>query len=564
MIDMASVYAERYRKNPDVLRAAVIGQSPDSRLDPYTALNALKLVNETNRMMMAGQAQQPTSAPSLVAQNMAPQAGLGAMVPGAMGQGASAPQGMPPQGMPPQGQGAPAPQGMAPQGQAPVMQRSGGLAGMPTPEYEYAKGGIVAFQSGGLNAIAATDDPYSRINDAVAVTDDPYSRISKKDFDNINKADDTDDTDDTDETDSTEIGFAAAQRLANKRIASLGNVQRKPFDRAAFIKNYMDEIKKEGGANIYDEELARGPQDEADRARARRVGEAGALFTAAGKILKGSSLAEGASEALPAFGGAMNEVEKLDQAAKQANARMQFALKDAKRKERMGDLRGAAAAAELARKYEQDENVFEFNKARYGAEIAVKNVQANRPLRGAGAGAGGEGKLPQVDRDAAALTKQIIALEEKDPNDPRIASLKKQRQGLLEIIGVTKDFGPGKLGAQNTQIFVSAAKDASAEARKLLYTDPVMRSNDPAAISKRYNELYARAIQGKFPGTPLSELLAQMPAEDLGSVAAPTAGKPAAQKALPMPATKEELKTNQLYNTRQGLAIWNGTKFVAQ
>ena len=63
-IDMASVYAERYRRNPDVLRAAVIGQSPDSRLDPYTALNALKLVNESNRMMMAGQAQQPTSSPS--------------------------------------------------------------------------------------------------------------------------------------------------------------------------------------------------------------------------------------------------------------------------------------------------------------------------------------------------------------------------------------------------------------------------------------------------------------------------------------------------------------------
>ena len=565
MIDMASVYAARYKNNPDVLRAAVIGQSPDSRLDPYTALNALKLVNETNRMMMAGQAQQPTSAPSLVAQNMAPQAGLGAMVPGAMGQGAPAPQsmppqGMPPQGMPPQGQGAPALQGMPPQGQAPVMQRSGGLAGMPTPEYEYAKGGIVAFKDEGFvrdpDAVAVTADPMA--NYAPAVMDDPYSRISKKDFD------DTDDTDETDETDSTEIGFAAAQRLANKRIASLGNVQRKPFDRAGFIKNYMDEIKKEGGANIYDEELARGPQDEADRARARRVGEANALFTAAGKILKGSNLAEGASEALPAFGGAMNEVEKLDQAAKQANARMQFALKDAKRKERMGDLRGAAAAAELARKYEQDENVFEFNKARYSAEVAVKNVQANRPLRGAGAG--GEGKLPQVDRDAAAIAKQIVDIESTNPNDPKLPALKQKLTALERIIATTKtsESGPGKLGAQNTQIFVGAAKDASAEARKLLYTDPVMRSNDPAAISKRYNELYARAIQSKFPGTPLSELLAQMPAEDLGSLAPPAAGKPAAQNALPMPASKAELKTNQLYNTNQGLAVWNGTKFVAQ
>jgi len=44
MIDMASVYAERFKSNPNALRAAVMGQSPDPKLDPYTALNALKLV----------------------------------------------------------------------------------------------------------------------------------------------------------------------------------------------------------------------------------------------------------------------------------------------------------------------------------------------------------------------------------------------------------------------------------------------------------------------------------------------------------------------------------------
>ena len=79
-IDMASVYAARYRKQPDMLRAAVMGQSPDPKLDSYTALNALRLVKEADMMEMAGQAQQPTSAPSLVAQNMAPnpmQQGLG-------------------------------------------------------------------------------------------------------------------------------------------------------------------------------------------------------------------------------------------------------------------------------------------------------------------------------------------------------------------------------------------------------------------------------------------------------------------------------------------------------
>jgi len=155
MIDMASVYAERYKTQPQMLQAAVMGQSPDPKLDPYTALNALKLVKESQRMAMAGQAQQPTSSPSIVAETMAPNPmmqGLGAMVPGAMGQ---APQGMPPQGMPPQ---------------APPMQAaSGGLASMPTPDEEYAAGGIVAFngQTG-----SAVRDP-----DAPAVRDNPFSRF---------------------------------------------------------------------------------------------------------------------------------------------------------------------------------------------------------------------------------------------------------------------------------------------------------------------------------------------------------------------------------------------------
>ena len=140
-IDMASVYAAKYRKNPDVLRAAVMGQSPDRSLDSYTALNALKLVKEADMMAMSGQAQQPTSSPSLVAQALAPAPsaqGLGAMVPNTMGQ---APQGMPPQGM--------LPQQRAPMPQQPMQAASGGLASMYTPEEDFAEGGIVAFQVGG-------------------------------------------------------------------------------------------------------------------------------------------------------------------------------------------------------------------------------------------------------------------------------------------------------------------------------------------------------------------------------------------------------------------------------
>jgi len=164
-IDMASVYAAKYRKNPNALRAAVMGQSPDASLDSYTALNALRLIKEADMMAMAGQAQQPTSAPSIVAQNLAPppmMQGLGAMVPGAMGQ---APQGMPPQ------QQAPMPQ--------PTMQAaSGGLAGMYTPEEDFAEGGIIAFKDRGLvPAYAGSSDG------AVAYPSSSGDAVSANSFD---------------------------------------------------------------------------------------------------------------------------------------------------------------------------------------------------------------------------------------------------------------------------------------------------------------------------------------------------------------------------------------------
>jgi len=556
MIDQASVFAERFKGNPQVLQATVLGQGNIPGLDPYTALNALKLIKESQRMEMAGQAQQPTSSPSIVAEALTPAPspqGLGAMVPNTMGG-----QGMPPQGMPPQGM---PPQQRALMPQQPMQAASGGLAGMYTPEEDYAEGGIVAF------AEPTEENNYSLVKTKYSSSNkfSPFAKSS----DDVDIDVDADDRDLYDDTDGTETGFLAAQKLANRRIANLGKVERKKFDRAGFIKDYMNQIKKEGGANLYDEELARGPQDEADRLRARQVGEANAYFTAAGKVLKGRSLAEGASEALPAFGSAMSEVEKLDQAAKQANSKMQFALKDAKRKERLGDYRGAAAAAELARKYEQDENKFEFDRARYGAEVAVRNVQANRPLRAAGTGDAST-KLPQVDRDAAAIAKQIIDLESSNPEDPKLPVLKQKLTALEKIIAANKDIGPNRLGAQTSQIFVSAADKATTSARKRGNQDAAYiaayRNRDSAAASNRMKEIYAEEIQKFFPNTPLSELLAAAPPGDLTPAGggAPAATKPAAQKALPMPASKDDLKVNQLYNTSQGLAIWNGKSFVAQ
>jgi hypothetical protein len=506
MIDQASVFAERFKGNPQVLQATVLGQGNIPGLDPYTALNALKLIKESQRMEMAGRAQQPTSSPSIVAEALAPAPspqGLGAMVPNTMGQ-------MPPGT--PQGLAA-----MAPQQRAPVMQRSGGLAGMYTPEEDFAEGGIVAFQSGGLNSGEGME--------ATAVADDPLSRLIA-------------------EAEGTGAPSSTALNRAEEALNKYMNFVPKEMsekEQEAFLDRYMARVKKAGGEDIYAPEIARGAQDEADRAKARRVGEAGAYFTAAGKILKGRNLAEGASEALPAFGSAMNEVEKLDQAAKTANARAQFLLKDAQRKERMGDARGAQAALAEARKFQQDANRAEGDKLRFSADIAARTVQYSRPAKAAGSGDAST-KLPQVDRDAAAIAKQIVDLESSNPEDPKLPALKKKLEALEKIIATTKttESGPGKLGAQETQIFVGAAKEATSSARKRGNQDAAylaaLRNRDAAAANNRMKEIYAEEIQKFFPSTPLSDLLAAAPPGDLTptSGGAPAASKPAASAARVM------------------------------
>jgi len=547
MIDMASVFADRYKKTPKVLSDAVMGQSIDPSLDPYTALNALKLVNESNRMAMAGQAQQPTSSPSIVAQNVAPpmQRGLGAMVPGAMGQ---APQGMPPQGMPPQGM---PPQGMPPQGmpQQTMQAASGGLAGMYSPEEDYAEGGIIAFQDRGL-VPAVSDDPTLRMGGEGGEEQDNYLAM----------------LDELEGGEGSPAGLAAANKLTlatARRIASRDFRDLTPEEYKTRYATELGKITTAAGPSPYAGMRADLVEQGKERAGNLEFAKGEALLQAASDVLEGNNAIRGLAKGGARFAKVYGEAQRADKLAKRSMTQMEFHIADAERKERMGNSRAATAAVERASKDRKDMNKAELDRDIALGRLATAMGQVNKPPRAASSGDAST-KLPQVDRDAAAITKQIIALEEKDPNDPRIASLKKQRQGLLEIIGVTKDFGPNKLGAQNTQIFVGAAKDASAEAKKLLYTDPVMRSNDPVAKDKRYKELYAEAIQRKFPGTPLSELLSVAPAEDLGSIAPPAASKPAAQKALPMPAAKADLKTNQLYNTNRGLAIWNGTAFVPQ
>lgn len=352
MIDMASVYAKRFEKNPQMLQAAVMGQSPDPKLDPYTALNALRLIKESNMMAMSKQAQQPTSSPSLVAENMAPQMGLGAMVPGAMGQ---APQGMPPQ--------------------APPMQAaSGGLASMPTPEYDYAEGGIVAFQSGGLNTPAVSANPWNspQGEEGDGEQDDYLAMLDELEGGEGNAA-----------------GLGAANKLAlatARRIASRDLRDLSPEEQKAMYAQEYKRITDAAGPSPFAGLRADLAEQNKERAGNLELAKGEALLEAAAAVLEGNNairgLAKGGAKLAQSYGAA----QRADKAAKRSMAQMEFHIADAERKERAGNSRAASAAVESARKDRKDMNKAELDRDIALSRLSTEMGKVNRPARAAGAG----------------------------------------------------------------------------------------------------------------------------------------------------------------------------------
>ena len=132
-IDKASILADRYKNNRGQLAAALMGQPvQDQSIDAYSALRAMQLLKESDRMAMAQQARGPSGEqPSLAEAAVAPDQSAG--LAGMLGQPVMAQA----------QQAAPAMPGSE------MQAASGGLASMPMADDDYAEGGIVAFASGG-------------------------------------------------------------------------------------------------------------------------------------------------------------------------------------------------------------------------------------------------------------------------------------------------------------------------------------------------------------------------------------------------------------------------------
>jgi hypothetical protein len=322
------------------------------------------------------------------------------MVPGAMGQ---APQGMPPQ------QRAPMPQ--------PVMQAaSGGLAGMYTPEEDYAAGGIVAFDRGGLTVPPGT----------------PFDENETGDY-----------PDDSVDGGGTDEQRALASRNVQESRATLMGMQDEGLSQEDFNRirqDALDFAKRNAGPDIYEPANRRLKEREEARGKNVSQGQGLALLAAAGAILEGNTLARGASKAFPVFAQQMGEVQRADINEQRSIESMQFSLADAQRKERMGDIRGAQAAAETARKERADANRFKLNKAQALAKLDADVYRAaNRPNKGAGA-------------NAPKLAEQLGAAEIEYGKNPTKEN-KTIVEALRKAVSQTKtSFSTGEIGGLRAEM----------------------------------------------------------------------------------------------------------------
>jgi hypothetical protein len=316
---------------------------------------------------------------------------------------------------------------------------SGGLAGMYTPEEDFAEGGIVAFQSGGLNAPAVTANPMADLTPAV--TADPMARSTE------GEGDGEQDNylamlDEIEGGEGSPAGFAAANKMAlaaARRIASRSVRDLTPKEANELYATELGKITKAAGPSPY-----AAMRDDIALQKKERVGnlniaQGEALLEAASAVLEGNNAVRGLAQGGARFAKSYGAAQRADQAAKRSMANMEFAISDAERKERSGNSRAATAAVENRRKAIADYNKSELERDKALGKLATDMGRFNRPA-GKAAGSGTDKEQP-LDRTTGAMQDRLIEMKAKDPNDPQIPILEAKIKGRKEILGLGKE-GP--------------------------------------------------------------------------------------------------------------------------
>lgn len=182
----------------------------------------------------------------------------------------------------------------------------------------------------------------------------------------------------------------------------------------------------------------------------KRKGLGLSLIEASGKLLEGPNLASGLSGALPAF--AKSYGASIKDIAEQQDAlqKYQFLMEDAKRKERMGDLKGAresvkaAEAAKLAA-YSAERTALQGDIT--GAAALAQPFKPMRPTGGGGGGGAGKEKLPELLQRVK--YEDLARINAKLPKDQQRSDQELQREAAEQAMAEAKtsDYGENRLTA---------------------------------------------------------------------------------------------------------------------
>jgi hypothetical protein len=274
----------------------------------------------------------------------------------------------------------------------------------------------------------------------------------------------------------------------------------------------LDFAKRNAGPDIYAPANRRLKEREEARGKNVSQGQGLALLAAAGAILEGNSLARGASKAFPVFAQQMGEVQRADIAEQRSIENAQFSLADAKRKERMGDIRGAQAAAETARKERADANRFKLNKAQALARLDADVYKAaNRGNKGAGAGPKYQEQILQNNIDYFRSTLKPKPNETPEAFDARVRKTASDETATR----LKTSFSTGEIGAVN-------AETRLAPTRQRIDADVVNKLGD----FKESDRAYRAAVRRKDT-TEANRLLTleENRLRDMYQTPATTAGK---------------------------------------
>lgn len=238
-------------------------------------------------------------------------------------------------------------------------------------------------------------------------------------------------------------------------------------DRAILEQEEFERRQKFAGEDPYASMAEKFKTFETDRAKNLEEGKGLAALQAIPAILQGRGI-RGIGAGIGALGGNLAGVAKADAAEKRALASMDFNLKDAQRKERMGLTKDAMASVTDAQKdrIAADKAQLEALKARNTG--AASAARAFRPT-----GSSGAGKEPKMN-------EQLVAAEiayEKNPTAETLGNLKAVRRAVDRA--KTSDSGVNRTRTADEANAIKRDKMVEDALEVFVYT-PKFLSSSPA------------------------------------------------------------------------------------